>query len=166
MVSPALERDVRPRHRRRATPNASVLLSKGQLLAVLLILGAIAASSWYRPRLTLTVVVAACMAFYIVTALLKLVITLAGRNYRPPRLRRVWPGDPTLPGYAVLLPVHKEANMLRHLVSRVDKLVYPRRKLCVLLLIEHDDLETLEAARKLRIPFYRGPGQMAAGGYL
>jgi hypothetical protein len=87
MISPALERELRPRHRRRATPNASVLLSKGQLLAVLLILGAIGASSWYRPRLTVTVVVAACMAFYIVTALLKLVITLAGRNYRPPRLR-------------------------------------------------------------------------------
>ena len=98
MVSPALERDVRPRHRRRATPNASVLLSKGQLLTVLLILGAIAAGFSYRPRLTVTVVVAACMAFYIVTALLKLVVTLAGRNYRPPRLRRVWPGDPTLPG--------------------------------------------------------------------
>ena len=166
MVSPALERDVRTRHRRRATPNASVFLSKGQLLAVLLILGAIAASSCYRPRLTVTVVVAACMLFYIVTALLKLVITLAGRNYRPPRWKRVWPGDPTLPAYAVLLPVHKEANMLRHLVSRVDKLVYPRRKLRVLLLIEHDDLETLEAASRLRIPFYGGPDQMAAGGYL
>ncbi len=157
---------MRTRHRRRATPNASVFLSKGQLLAVLLILGAIAVSSWYRPRLTVTVVVAGCMAFYIVTALFRLVITLAGRNYRPPRRIRVWPGDPTLPAYAVLLPVHKEANMLRHLVSRVDKLAYPRQKLRVLLLIEHDDLETLEAARRLRIPFYRGPGQMAAGGYL
>ena len=100
--------------------------------------------------------VAACMVFYIVTALLKLVITLAGRNYRPPRWQRVWPEDPTLPAYAVLLPVHKEANMLRHLVSRVDKLVYPRRKLLALLLIEHDDLETLEAARKLRIPLLTG----------
>jgi cellulose synthase/poly-beta-1,6-N-acetylglucosamine synthase-like glycosyltransferase len=136
------------------------------LFAVLLILGSIAAGSCYRPRLTMTVVVAACMAFYAVTALLKLMITLAGRNYRPPRWIRVWPGDPTLPNYAVLLPVHKEANMLRHLVSRVDKLVYPRQKLRVLLLIEHDDLETLEAARRLRIPFYRGPGEMAAGGYL
>jgi cellulose synthase/poly-beta-1,6-N-acetylglucosamine synthase-like glycosyltransferase len=143
-----------------------VFLSKGQFLVVLLILGAVAASSWYRPRLTVTVVVAACMAFYIVTALLKLVITMAGRSYRPPRRIRMWPGDPTLPAYAVLLPVHKEANMLRHLVSRVDKLVYPRQKLRILLLIEHDDLETLEAARRLRIPFYRGPGQMAAGAYL
>jgi cellulose synthase/poly-beta-1,6-N-acetylglucosamine synthase-like glycosyltransferase len=136
------------------------------LLALLLILGAVAAGAWYRPRQTVTVVVAACMAFYVVTALLKLVITLAGRNYRPPRRIQVWPGDPTLPAYAVLLPVHKEANMLGHLVSRVDKLVYPRQKLRVLLLIEHDDLETLEAARRLRIPSYHGPGQMAAGGYL
>src|ERR1039457_2272260 len=166
MGLPALESHPRARHQRRVTPNASVFLSRGQLLAVLLILGAIAASSYYRPRLTVTAAVAACIAFYIVTALLKLVITLAGRNYRPPRRIRVWPGDPTLPTYAVLLPVHKEANMLGHLVSRVDRLTYPRRKLRVLLLIEHDDLETLEAASRLRIPFYSGPDQMAAGGYL
>jgi cellulose synthase/poly-beta-1,6-N-acetylglucosamine synthase-like glycosyltransferase len=156
----------RSRRQGRATPNASVLLSKGQWFAVVLILSSAAAGACYRPRLTVTVLVAACMAFYVVTALLKLVITLAGRDYRPPRWVRIWPGDPTLPTYAVLLPVHKEANMLRHLVGRVDRLVYPRRKLRILLLIEHDDLETLEAARRLRIPFYRGPGEMAAGGYL
>ena len=166
MVSPALETGVRTRHRRRATPNASVFLSKGQFLAVLVILGAIAASACYRPRLTVTVVVAACMAFYLVTALLKLVITLAGRTYRPPRRKRAWPEDPTLPAYAVLLPVHQEANILGHLVSRVDNLVYPRRKLRILLLIEHDDSETLEAALSLGVPFYRGPGEMTAGGYL
>jgi cellulose synthase/poly-beta-1,6-N-acetylglucosamine synthase-like glycosyltransferase len=166
MGLPALESHPRARHQRRVTPNASVFLSRGQLLAVLLILGAIAASSYYRPRLTVTAAVAACIAFYIVTALLKLVITLAGRNYRPPRRIRVWPGDPTLPTYAVLLPVHKEANMLGHLVSRVDKLTYPRRKLRVLLLIEHDDLETLQAARRLGIPFHRGPGRTAASEHL
>ncbi len=166
MGSPALERHASARHQRRVTPNASVFLSKGQLLTVLLILGAIAASSYYRPRLTVTAAVAACMAFYIVTALLKLVITLAGRNYRPPRRIRLWPGDPTLPAYAVLLPVHKEANMLGHLVSRVDMLMYPRRKLRILLLIEHDDLETLQAARRLGIPFYRGPGRTAASEHL
>jgi cellulose synthase/poly-beta-1,6-N-acetylglucosamine synthase-like glycosyltransferase len=156
----------RRRRRPRATPNAAVFLSKGQWFVVLLVLGAVGAGLWYRPRMTVTILVALCMAFYIVSALLKLVITLAGRGYRPPRRIRVWPEDPALPAYAVLLPVHKEANMLRHLVSRVDTLVYPRRKLRVLLLIERDDRETLEAARRLRIPFYAGPGQMAAGGYL
>jgi glycosyltransferase XagB len=164
--SPAPGRAKRSRRPGRATPNASVLLSKGQWLTVLLILGSAAAAACYRPRLTVTVLVAACMAFYVVTALLKLMITLAGRDYRPPWRVRIRAGDTTLPTYAVLLPVYKEANMLRHLVWRVDSLVYPRRKLRILLLIEHDDLETLEAARRLRIPFYRGPGEMADGGYL
>jgi hypothetical protein len=85
------------RRQGRATPNASVLLSKGQRFAVLLILSSAAAGACYRPRLTVTVLVAACMAFYVVTALLKLVITLAGRDYRPPRWVRIWPGAPTLP---------------------------------------------------------------------
>jgi cellulose synthase/poly-beta-1,6-N-acetylglucosamine synthase-like glycosyltransferase len=165
-ASPVPQKRARTHRRRPATPNASVLLSYGQWCAVLLILAATAASAYYRPRLTLTVVVAACMAFYIVTALFKLVITLAGRGYRPPRGTRVRPEDPTLPAYAVLLPVHKEANMLRHLVSRVDKLVYPRRKLLALLLIEHDDVETLEAARRLGIPGYHGPDHLTADGYL
>jgi cellulose synthase/poly-beta-1,6-N-acetylglucosamine synthase-like glycosyltransferase len=160
------ERRTRTHRRLPATPNASVLLSHGQWCVLVLILAAIAASAYYQPRVTLTVMVAACMVFYIVTALLKLVITLAGRGYRPPRRARVWPEDPTLPAYAVLLPVHKEANMLRHLVSRVDKLVYPRRKLLALLLIEHDDVETLEAARRLGIPGYHGPDHMTADGYL
>jgi glycosyltransferase XagB len=97
------------------------------LFVVLLILGATVDGFYHWPRLTMTILVAGCMVFYIMTALLKLVITMAGRNYRPPRWIRLRPGDPTLPTYAVLLPVHKEANMLRHLVARVDHLVYPRR---------------------------------------
>jgi glycosyltransferase XagB len=164
--SRALEEGPRTHRRPPASPTASVLLSSGQRCAVLLILGATAAGICYRPRLATTVVVAACMAFYIVTALLKLVITLAGRGYRPPRSVGVWPGDPALPAYAVLLPVYKEANMLHHLVSRVDELEYPRRKLLALLLIEHDDVETLEAARNLGIPDYHEPGLGTADGYL
>lgn len=93
-------------------------------------------------------------------------ITLAGRGYRSPRQFRVRPGDQALPAYAVLLPVHKEANMLGHLVARVDKLMYPRRQLCILLLIEHDDAETLAAARELGIPFCTGPRHRTAGGHL
>jgi glycosyltransferase XagB len=140
------------RHRMRPTPNASVFLSKGQLAVAVLLMGAIAIAGYARPRLTLTVAVACCMAFYTYTALLKLVITLAGRNYEPPRCPRLRPDGPPLPRYAVLLPVRNEANMLPRLVARVDRLVYPRRRLLILILIEHDDVETLTAARRLGIP--------------
>jgi glycosyltransferase XagB len=156
----------RGRRRRRVSPNASVLLSKGQLLGVLFILGGIGYGFYFRPRLTATVIVGVCIAFYLVTAGFNLVITMAGRGYRPPRQIRVRPGDKDLPPYAVLLPVHKEANMLSNLVARVDRLMYPRRQLCILLLIEHDDHETLAAARELRIPFYSGPRWATPRGHL
>jgi glycosyltransferase XagB len=97
--------------------------------------------------------VGACIAFYLAAALLKLVITLAGRGYSSPAMVTVLPADEALPRYAVLLPVHKEANMLGHLVARVEGLNYPRQQLCILLLIEHDDHETLTAARDLGVPF-------------
>jgi glycosyltransferase XagB len=156
----------RGRRRRRVSPNASVFLSKGQVLGVLAVLGGIGYGFYFRPRLTATVIVGACVAFYLMTAGFNLVITMAGRGYRPPRQIRVRPGDKNLPPYAVLLPVHKEANMLSYLTARVDKLMYPRRQLCILLLIEHDDHETLAAARELRIPFYSGPRWAPPGGHL
>jgi cellulose synthase/poly-beta-1,6-N-acetylglucosamine synthase-like glycosyltransferase len=106
-----------------------------------------------QPRVTLTVVVGLCMFFYVLTALLKLGVTLAGRKYRPLRRISVGPDTPNLPRYAVLLPVHKEANMLGRLVSRVEGLDYPRSQLLALLLIEQDDEETLAAARALGLPF-------------
>lgn len=142
----------------RSDIGAAVFLSKAQLIAVLLILGVTGWGAYDRPRLAATVAVAACTAFYLANALLKLTIAVAGRSYRPLAGLPVSPSDETLPGYAVLLPVHREANMLGHLVARMERLTYPRHKLCILLLIEHDDLETLEAARELGVPFCSEPG--------
>jgi glycosyltransferase XagB len=146
--------------------SASVFLSKGQWVVTLLILGAIGWGAYDRPRLTATVLVGVCIAFYFASALLRLAITLAGSRHRPLPTRAVLSADKTLPRYAVLLPVHKEANMLGHLVARVEGLRYPRQKLCILLLIEHDDHETLAAARELGIPFCPGSGEEAPAEHL
>jgi glycosyltransferase XagB len=153
------------RHRLRATPSAVVFVSKGQLALVLLALAAIAVGGYARPRLTITVLIAAAMAFYTASALLKLVITLAGRRYQYLPYLPVHRDGPPPPRYAVLLPVRNEANMLRHLIARVDRLAYPRRQLRVLLLIEHDDWETLTAARELGIPLHSRSGR-TSGEYL
>jgi cellulose synthase/poly-beta-1,6-N-acetylglucosamine synthase-like glycosyltransferase len=151
--------DVGPR-RERPSEDASRLLSRGQLALVVVTLAAIGGCAYVHPRRTAVAVVGACTVFYVLTAALKLAVTLAGNAYRP--LRRVVVPESELPPYAVLLPVHKEANMLGHLVTRVQGLRYPRDKIRILLLIEHDDLETLEAARKLRIPFI---DDGSSGGY-
>lgn len=101
------------------------------------------------------------VGFYLVFAVFKLVVAVAGRGHRPllvgplPRINR-------LPHYGVLLPVHKEANMLRRLVGRISQLHYPMDRLHVYLLIEQDDEETLGAAAAIGLRFH-GDGSPAWG---
>jgi glycosyltransferase XagB len=139
-----------PRHHRRAhSASAAVFLSRAQKISALTLLGAVGAGIALSPLATATVLVGACIVFYICLSVFRLTVVLFGRRHKPLRRMTVLPQDLALPHYAVLLPVHKEANMLRHLVSRVSKLEYPRERLHVLLLIEHDDVETLAAARAI-----------------
>jgi glycosyltransferase XagB len=149
---------VAPRGRRRArTETAARLLSSRQKLLGILLLAGVVAGALCAPRLTATLLVGFCIFFYVLIAGLRIVIMAAGRAYRAPRRVTVRPEDPGLPSYAVLLPVHKEANMLRHLVTRINKLEYPRERLHVLLLIESDDDETLDAARVIGLRFDGDP---------
>ena len=58
------------------------------------------------------------------------------------------PSPHKLPDYAVLLPVHKEANMLRRLMARIADLQYPRERLHVYLLIDHHEAAILSEASR------------------
>lgn len=53
--------------------------------------------------------------------------------------------DELLPRYTVLVPLHREGEVLPHLVTRLASLDYPTDRLQVLLLIEEDDDETRAA---------------------
>jgi len=57
-----------------------------------------------------------------------------------------------LPTYTVLVPVYKEANVVADLIANLGALDYPREKLEILLLLEENDTETIEAARAARPP--------------
>ena len=57
-----------------------------------------------------------------------------------------------LPTYTVLVPVYREANVVADLIDNLGALDYPREKLEILLLLEEDDTETIEAARAARPP--------------
>jgi cellulose synthase/poly-beta-1,6-N-acetylglucosamine synthase-like glycosyltransferase len=53
-----------------------------------------------------------------------------------------------LPFYTVLVPVFKEPEVVGRLVSALAALHYPERKLDVKILLEEDDVETIDAARR------------------
>jgi cellulose synthase/poly-beta-1,6-N-acetylglucosamine synthase-like glycosyltransferase len=57
--------------------------------------------------------------------------------------------DSTLPLYTVLVPMYKEAKTLPIIAASLRRLDYPKSKLDVKLILEEDDLETIQAAKDL-----------------
>lgn len=58
-------------------------------------------------------------------------------------------GDEDLPVYTVLVPMYKEPDVLPILANALRRLDYPTSKLDVKLVLEADDIETIEAAKAL-----------------
>jgi LPXTG-site transpeptidase (sortase) family protein len=56
--------------------------------------------------------------------------------------------DTDLPIYTVLVPAYREAQVIDALVAHLRAIEYPRGRLDVKLLLEEDDLETIDAARR------------------
>src|SRR6185312_6497421 len=90
--------------RRRARPaTAARFLSTGQKVFGACLLVLTAAGLALAPRASATVLVGCCILFYLLIALMRITVMVAGRGYRPPRRMTVRAEDPTLPDYAVLL---------------------------------------------------------------
>jgi cellulose synthase/poly-beta-1,6-N-acetylglucosamine synthase-like glycosyltransferase len=132
---------------------AGRLLSPGQKVLAVVVAIALGYGLVRGPRTTAVIVFGIFVGFYLLFAIFKLVVTIAGRGHRP-LLMAPLPPIHKLPHYGVLLPVHKEANMLRRLVARIGQLQYPHHLLHVYLLIEQDDDETLSAAAAIGLRFH------------
>jgi cellulose synthase/poly-beta-1,6-N-acetylglucosamine synthase-like glycosyltransferase len=57
--------------------------------------------------------------------------------------------DEELPIYTILVPLYKEAKVLPHIMDNINKMDYPKNRLDVKILLEEDDLETINEARRL-----------------
>jgi len=60
--------------------------------------------------------------------------------------------DKDLPLYTVLVPMYKEGDVLEELITNIQSLDWPKSKLEVLLLLEEDDDETQNAAKRIDLP--------------
>jgi cellulose synthase/poly-beta-1,6-N-acetylglucosamine synthase-like glycosyltransferase len=140
-------------HRSNRPETAARLLSSGQkVLAVVVILLAIVVAAVFGPVILLKVGVAAAIAFYIVFVGFKFIAWFAAGTGPSPVHRLAAEDDPDLPRYTILLPLHREANVLGELVKALSALRYPAEKLQILLLLEQDDLETRAAAAAMDLP--------------
>ena len=129
-------------------------LTRGQRVALIAAAAAAAGAFTWNPVTAGIILCSLANIGFLTAVAFKLVTALAG--WRSVRRGVVAAGaripDDELPVYTVLVPVFHEANIVSGLVGHLRELDYPQEKLEILLLMEEEDTETLEAARAAQPP--------------
>lgn len=139
---------------RRPEQSAQTVVTPLQFAAGAALLVGLIAGAGAAPRLTGTVVNALANGAFLAGILFKFVTALVGARYE--RVQQVTAEevaalrDEELPRYTILVPLYREAAVVRTLLESLARLDYPSEKLEVLLLIEEDDEETFEAVKAAR----------------
>ena len=144
--------------------NAAEVLSAGQAWTIvtaasaLVILPVLAAlhvvPQLFDARNVLTGLVAALTVIYVVIIAYKtaLIIAATRRNRRDGSTHAPSHALAVLPSYTILVPLYKEAAVLRHLIHNLSAIDYPVELQQVLLLVEDDDDETIAGLAGLELP--------------
>lgn len=147
-------------------------LTKVQLVAPLVLVAAFVAFAALEPRKGFVVLLSATNVVFLLSILFKVGSSLRSPLVRAHRERRrlaemeerrrrglppVWQphsSDADLPVYTILIPAFRESNIIPKLIANLGSLDYPRSKLDVIVLMEENDPETVEAARRVSPPDY------------
>lgn len=129
-----------------------------QKLTITAVLASLSVSFYLWTLTTAIVLVAILSAIYLIDVLFNFVLTFKS-IFNPPEISFTGDelaqiNDKQLPTYTILCPLYKEAAVLPHFLSALDKIDWPKDKLDILLLLEEDDKETQEACKKLSLPTY------------
>jgi cellulose synthase/poly-beta-1,6-N-acetylglucosamine synthase-like glycosyltransferase len=133
----------------------SVIFRRQQVfLAVLAAL--VVAALVLRPLPTAQVISAVAALSFLVFVLYKFVVSMAGaRRERQETVSDAAVSalrDGDLPVYTVLVPLFREASVIGDLIENLSHLDYPADKLDILLLLEEDDTETIDAVIAAKPP--------------
>ena len=62
--------------------------------------------------------------------------------------------DSNLPVYTILCPLYKEAHIIPQFIEAISKISWPKEKLDVILLLEEDDNNSIDVAKRMGLPSY------------
>ncbi len=142
--------------RRAEHQSARKVLTRPQQALAGITVGVVLVALVFAFRQTIVVASATASLAFLACVLFKFVVAMAGARHENDHgvtdadvaaLR-----DDELPTYTILVPVYKEANVVADLIGNLSQLDYPAEKLEILLLLEPDDIETIEAARAAHPP--------------
>lgn len=136
--------------------SASLVFSKTQVLIIAILI--FLALLWlYFDPISLAIFSSIIVQFfYLIALLFKFIVSLAGGKTEMTQfitdeeVKNL--EEENLPVYTILVPVYKEPEVIGILINSLKKMDYPQNKLDIILLLEEDDKETLEAAKAHQPP--------------
>jgi cellulose synthase/poly-beta-1,6-N-acetylglucosamine synthase-like glycosyltransferase len=132
--------------------SARRILSRRQAVVLALLAAAVIAAAVFRPTALLITLLALTTALYLVTLLYRVVLLRVALRH-PAEVRisdavaLAIPND-ELPIYTILVPAYHEAEVIARTIAALENLDYPAERLDIRLLLEEDDRETIDAARR------------------
>ncbi|MBL8776811.1 MAG: glycosyltransferase [Acidimicrobiales bacterium] len=106
------------------------------------------------PNGTAIVALTATNLVFLAAAMFKVVVALCAPRHRrgdeTPTAPRI--PDEDLPLYTLLVPAYREAGITQQLIDNLGGIDYPTEKLQILLLLEEDDQDTIDAFRATAAP--------------
>ncbi len=116
------------------------------------IISAIMAIILLSPSVSLPMIIIILNLFFVVTICFKFLLMFVGCSY-PKRWRAcnipLLP-DKDLPIYTILVPLYKEGKIIPHLLAALRNIEYPKEKLDIKLVVEADDLDTIQTIKELK----------------
>jgi cellulose synthase/poly-beta-1,6-N-acetylglucosamine synthase-like glycosyltransferase len=136
--------------------SAADVVTPWQVVKLLALLGGAGALFCYDYKRFWAGLLFLLCGFYLLTILYKLATVILSLIYRPEvrvadRVAAALPEE-KLPVYTVLLPMYREGKVAEKLLHAIEHLDYPREKLDVKVLLEEDDLETVQACTGMDLP--------------
>jgi cellulose synthase/poly-beta-1,6-N-acetylglucosamine synthase-like glycosyltransferase len=111
---------------------------------------------YYEPSYFFVFIFAICQVVFLVAVLFKTFLCIVGAYTKVSKSISKKEIDSLnnedLPIYSILVPAYKEPKVLPTLIKAINNLNYPQQKLDILLLLEENDFETLEAAKQAKPP--------------
>ena len=106
------------------------------------------------PSTTTTALLTGANVVFFTAAMFKVAAALDGRRLRRERGDEDVPRlpDEDLPLFTILVPAYREAGITQQLVDNLGGIDYPTSKLQILLLLEEDDQDTIDAFRATAAP--------------
>lgn len=129
-----------------------------QIIVLLTLIFVVIFSSFYVPLLAVRIFITLLSVLYFVDVVFNLYLILRSLDkpveisFTDKELKNII--EARLPVYSILCPLYREARVIPQFLEAIAKLDWPKRRLDVMLLLEEDDRETIDAIRRIPLPYY------------